>query len=343
MKLRGGVVGFGRMGLTHFSILNQHPNVQFVGVCDSSSFMLRNVRNYVGVDTYTSDKELIDSANLDFLIVATPTAYHSETVRMAVERGIHVFVEKPFSLSVEQGEELADLAARKGVVNQVGYVVRFNEIFAKVRELVANGTLGELLSFKMEMYGPTVLKASKGSWRSKKQEGGGVLYDFASHAIDLVNFVIGCPERVSGSVLQSIYSTHVEDAVYSTFLHAGGVNGRLLANWSDPSYRKPKYNMEVLGRNGKIVADLHMLKLFLRESPEGSEYPAGWNARYLPDYAESVRFYVRGNEFTRQLDYFIDCILKGEPAMTCTFADGALTDKVISMITADAGEVVSHG
>jgi scyllo-inositol 2-dehydrogenase (NADP+) len=340
LKLRGGVVGFGRMGLTHFSILNGHPNVEFVGVCDSSSFMLRNIRNYVGVETYSTDWELIDKAKPDFLIVATPTAYHAETVRRAIDRGIHVFVEKPFSLSVKEGMELADLAQKKGIVNQVGYVVRFNEIFEKVRELVAGGALGELLSFKMEMHGPTVLKASKSSWRSKKQEGGGVLYDFASHAIDLVNYVIGEPEKVTGSILQSIYSSHVEDAVYSTFVHGGGVNGRLLANWSDPSYRKPKYNMEVLGRNGKIIADLHMLKIFLREAPAGGEFSTGWNARYLPDYARPVRFYVRGNEFTRQLDYFIDCILENRPAAVCTFADGARTDRVIGLITADAGEGV---
>jgi predicted dehydrogenase len=336
--LRGAVIGFGRMGLTHFSILNNHPEVQFVAVCDSSSFMLKNIGKYSGIETFKDYHKMIDSLELDFVIVATPTGMHAEIVKYAIQNNVHIFVEKPFALNVQQGEELVGMLKGKKLVNQIGYVIRFNDVFIQVKKLLDAGVLGDLLTFKMEMYGPTLLKDAKSSWRSKKKEGGGCLYDFASHGIDLINYLIGAPDEITGSVLQSIHSVNVEDSVSSTFLYKNGVRGNLLVNWSDPSYRKPAYRFEALGRSGKIIADLHAYKVFFRAKPELDGFTQGWNQRYVTDFVEPVRFYVRGFEYTRQLDYFIDCILENRPSDVCSFEHGLETDTVIECIRKE-GEI----
>ncbi len=330
--LRGAVIGFGRMGLTHFSILNNHPEVQFVAVCDSSSLTLKNIGKYAGVETFKDYRKMIDRSDLDFVIVATPTGMHAEIVKYAIQSNLHTFVEKPFALNVRQGEELVEMLKGKKLVNQTGYVIRFNDVFIQVKKLLDAGVLGDLITFKMEMYGPTLLKNTKSSWRSKKQEGGGCLYDFASHSIDLINYLIGVPDKVTGSVLQSIHSVNVEDSVSSTFLYKNGGRGNLLVNWSEPSYRKPAYRFEALGRSGKIIADLHAYKVFFRAKPELDGFTQGWNQRYVTDFFEPVRFYVRGFEFTRQLDYFIDCILENRPSEICSFEHGLETDTVIERI-----------
>ncbi|NQT01779.1 MAG: Gfo/Idh/MocA family oxidoreductase [Planctomycetes bacterium] len=330
--LRGGIIGFGRMGLTHFSILNNHPEVQFVAVCDSSSFMLKNIGKYTGVEKFKDYRKMIDRSDLDFVIIATPTGMHAEIVKYAIQNNLHVFVEKPFALNVRQGEELVEMLNGKKLVNQIGYVIRFNDVFIQVKKLLDAGVLGELLTFKMEMYGPTLLKDAKSGWRSKRKHGGGCLYDFASHSIDLINYLIGVPDEIAGSVLQSIHSVNVEDSVSSTFLYKNGVRGNLLVNWSDPSYRKPAYRFEALGRSGKIVADLHAFKIFFREATSLDGFTQGWNQRYVTDFVEPVRFYVRGFEFTRQLDYFIDCILENRPSGVCSFEQGFETDTVIERI-----------
>lgn len=334
--LRGAVVGFGRMGLTHFSILNNHPDVKFVAVCDSSSFILQNVAKHMGLATFTDHWKMIDSTDLDFAIIATPTALHAEAVGHAIERGLHVFVEKPFGLNPDQGEHLVNLVKGKKLVHQVGYVIRFNDVFIEVKKLLAAGVIGDLLVFKMEMNGPTVLHNVKSGWRSKKMEGGGCLYDFASHSIDLINYLIGPPDEIIGTVLQSIHSTGIEDAVSSTFVYENGLRGNLLVNWSDPSYRKPAYRFEVQGRKGKIIADLHAYKVFFRDPPLFDGFTQGWNQRYVTDFVEPVRFYVRGFEFTRQLDYFIECVVHGQPNHMCSFENGLAADKVISRIRKNA-------
>jgi predicted dehydrogenase len=221
-------------------------------------------------------------------------------------------------------------------VNQVGYVVRFSDVFMQVKRLLDLQALGHLVAFKMEMNGPTVLHDAKGNWRSSKSTGGGCLYDFASHAIDLVGYLLGRPDHVIGSVLQSVYSATVEDAVSTTFVYNSGLRGNLLANWSDPSYRKPAYRFEVLGKEGKIIADLHTYKVFFRDQPRLSEFLSGWNERHITGFVQPCRFYLRGFEFTRQLDYFIDCICGRQQGGIASFAEGLQTDLVIAQIRKDA-------
>ncbi len=334
--LRGAIIGFGRMGLTHFSILAQQPKVDLVAVCDSSSFMLKNAAKYMNVDTFSDPETMLAERDLDFVVISTPTATHADAVTMAIDKGLHVFVEKPFALNAEQGHAVLRRLQTGPVVNQVGYVLRFSDVFIEVRKLLDAGVIGEVLSFKMEMYGPTVLHGAKGSWRSKKSEGGGCLYDFASHAVDMVNYLIGEPDEVTGTVFQSIYSVGIEDAVTSTFLYKSGVQGSFHVNWSDPSYRKPTYRFEAFGRNGKIIADLHAYRLFLRSKVDHDGFTEGWNQRYVTDFFQPVQFYLRGFEFTRQLDHFVDCMLHGRTSPISSFEQGYQTDVVIERLRQDA-------
>jgi len=336
--LRGALVGLGRMGLTHLSILRNHPKVNFVAICDSSSFVLRNVGKYIGIEAFKDYRKMIDEVDLDFVIVATPVRLHIEVVKYAVQNNLHVFVEKPFCLDAAQGSEIVNMVNGKNLVNQVGYVLRFNDVFRDVKKLLQAKVIGDPLFFKMEMSGPTVLKNSESTWRSKRSEGGGCLRDFASHSIDLVNYLLGAPEQVVGTVLKKIYSKNVEDAVYSTFLYRNGLLGHVRVNWSDPSHRKPTYRVEILGRNGKMIADPHTCKLFLKNAPVDGEFTSGWNMRYITDLTKPVRFYVRGNEFTQQLDYFIDCIFNGSYGNMCSFADGLATDSIIEKLIKNSAE-----
>jgi predicted dehydrogenase len=338
MMLQGGIIGLGRMGITHFSILHCHPDVQIAAVCDTHSFVRKNAEAYLGVKAYSDYEEMLEETKLDFVVVATPTAAHKDAVECALQHRLHVFVEKPFTLNPKQGRELVLLAQEARTVNQVGYVVRFNDVFMQVKKLLSCEVLGKLLSFKMEMSGPTVLHDVKGSWRSKGDAGGGCLYDFASHAVDLINYLIGAPDNVSGTVLQPIHSTHVEDAMCTTYFYRNGLWGNLIVNWSDASYRKPTYRLELLGKNGKIIADMHSYKIFFRYKPTMPGFTEGWNQRYVTDFAEPVRFYLRGFEFTRQLDYFIDRIKGNRLGGICSFANGLETDEVIARIRESAQE-----
>ena len=337
-----GFIGFGRMGITHFAILNTHPSVEIAAVCDQSNTMMKILHRYADVKTYSDYREMINESKLDFVIISTPTDSHTEIIKYAIDNDLHTFSEKPFALTVADGRESLLHLEGKALVNQVGYVNRFNEVFMEVKKLLDTGVIGEVKNFSSEMYGATVLKDSKASWRGKKKAGGGCMYEFASHCIDLVVYLLGKPDRVVGSIMQSIYSSDVEDLVSSNFIYNNGCSGTVMVNWSDETYRKPTNIVTIFGTKGKIVADKHAYKVFLKEADQNNGFHKGWNTRYITDFAKSVRYYVRGNEFTRQLDYFVDCIEQGRAENISSFAEALKTDIIMEEITKDAARSLAE-
>jgi len=230
---------------------------------------------------------------------------------------------------------LSNLSGKK-LVNQVGYVNRFNEVFSETKRLIEKGVIGDIKTFSSEMYGATVMKDAKSGWRGKRGTGGGCLYEFASHCIDLVIFLCGLPDGVKGSILQSVYSSGVEDIVTSSLIYKNGCTGTIIVSWSDPTYRKPTNIVKISGTKGKIISDKHTYKIFLKDDDPSGQFKKGWNTKYLINFTKGVRFYVRGNEFSHQLDYFIDCIKKGSTSNIASFSESFKTDILIEKIRQDA-------
>lgn len=334
--LKAGLIGFGRMGITHMSILNAHPAVKICAVCDQSSTMLNILNKYVDFSVYQDYRKMIADNGLDFVVISTPSDSHSEIINYCIDKNLHIFTEKPFGMTTEEGKKSLELLKGKNLVNQVGYVNRFNEVFMEVKDLLGKGVIGDIKNYKSEMYGATVLKDSKASWRAKKNTGGGCMYEFASHCIDLALYLFDQPDYVRGSVLQSVYSSDVEDMVSSTFYHDKGFTGNILVNWSDEAFRKPTNIITVFGTKGKIIADKHAYKIYLREENPQYGFHKMWNTRYITDFVQSVRFYVRGNEFTRQLDYFVEGIETGRQENISGFEEGLKTDTWMEKIVEDA-------
>jgi len=152
---------------------------------------------------------------------------------------------------------------------------------------------------------------------------------------------VGVPDRIVGSVMQSIYSSGVEDLVTSTFIYDNGCSGTIASNWSDETYRKPANIFTIIGSKGKIVADKHEYKIYLKQADPESGFHKGWNTRYITEFAEPVRFYVRGNEFTLQLDHVIDCIENNRFDTVCDFSEALKTDRIIEEIRHDAAHSMS--
>ena len=334
--LKIGIIGFGRMGITHFSIINSHPSVELKAVVDTSSTILSLLKKYTGTKSYNDYMKLFRNETLDAVIICTPPKLHYPIAMMAAENNIHVFLEKPCTLNKMQANELAKEFEKKRLVNQVGYVNRFNDIFVEVKRFLDKNLIGNVIRFKSEMYSATILKSDSGSsWRDSRESGGGATIDMAAHAIDLVNYLIGKPDKITGSNLTKIFSSNVEDAVNATFLYSNGTTGILNVNWSDESYRKPTNKIEIFGSRGKILADQHGIKIFCKEKSKSENLRKGWNTIYITDIFSPVPFYVRGNEFTSQLYHFIECIIDEHKLNNCTFKDASDTLNVIEKIIKD--------
>lgn len=331
------VVGLGKMGISHLSMVRALPGVELVGVVDATGYLLSVLKKYTGVSTYSSIDKLLESEQPDAVIVATPSRLHYPMVKQLLDAGVSVFCEKPFTLSGEEGEELTKLADRRGLVTQVGYHNRFVGAFAEVKRLLDLGAIGEVTHGLAEAYGPVVLKPEGGTWRSKSSEGGGCLYDYAAHPLNLINWYLGQPVGVGGTVLNRIFSNEIDDEVSSTLYYPDGKTVSVSVNWSDESVRKMTTRITLWGTGGRIFADRQEVQVYLREDsviPEG--YQPGWNVRYTTELTDQVDFYLRGEEYTAQLAHFVERVRAKQIDGINTFGSAVETDKLIERMIEDS-------
>ncbi|BBO81297.1 oxidoreductase [Desulfosarcina ovata subsp. sediminis] len=332
--IKVGIVGLGRMGMSHCAIVRAQTDADVIAVCEPSVFVASAVKKYAGIPFYKDYRKMIDSVDLDCVFITTPTRFHFEMVDYALDAGLHVFVEKPFCLNPEHGEYLVKKASTKGLVNQVGYHNRFIGTFREAKRIVAEGEIGDVYHVLGEAYGPVVLKESGKTWRSNTNEGGGCLYDYATHVVNLIGFVFEHPKSVSGTILQSVYSCDVDDTVFSTLHFKNGVFGRLSVNWSDETYRKMSTQLTIFGKRGKIIVDAQELKVYFRNTPN-NVYEKGWNMRWVTDLSPEVGFYLRGEEYSAQIEYFFDCIKNLTNDNVNSFECAHTTDCVVNMLRTD--------
>jgi predicted dehydrogenase len=332
------LIGAGKMGISHLSILGAHPDVQITGVSDTSKMVLDVFKKFTTFPGFTDYEQMLNEVDADAVFVAVPTKFHASMIRKVLEKGKHVFAEKPFCLSVEEGKELVEMAAARKLVNQVGYHNKFVGTFRELKKIVQGGYLGELFHFTGEAYGPVVIRPKQGNWRADPAEGGGCLMDYASHVIDLINDTVGPIQKVKGAVLKPLFSKSVDDSVSSLLELSNGLSGVLLVNWSDITYRKMSTSITVQGSKGKIICDANELKVYFNsnEFPEG--YSKGWNVKYVTDLTDPVDFYLRGEEYSAQVDYFIKAVQGKVPNTINSFQSAWHTDKVISLIKQSANQ-----
>lgn len=334
--MRVAVVGLGKMGLAHLAQIMMVDGVEVVAVCDSAAFMLGLLRSQTGLHVCSDYRAMLDQVALDAVVIVTPSRSHVAMARAALERGLHVFCEKPLTLSPQDSEMLCELADARGLINQVGYHHRFMGTFREVKRLLDAGAIGAVSHASAEAYGPVVLRPAGATWRARREEGGGCLYDYAAHPINLLNWYMGRATGVGGTALNRIFSANTEDEVHAT-LFFERASARVAVNWSDESQRKMCTKVTIWGSTGRIYADRQEVQLFARNGarlPHG--YHVGWNTRYTTDLTVPVGFYVRGEEYAAQFEHFVAAVRGESVASENDFASAAETDRVLAMLLADA-------
>lgn len=338
--VRVGVVGMGKMGLSHLAIVNAHAGVELAAVCDSAKFVLDVLGKYTGIAGFTDYEKMLAEVPLDAVLIATPSTLHAPMVRAALAKGLHVFCEKPFCMSAAEGAELAASARATGRVCQVGYHNRFIGSFREVKRLIDTGALGRVSHVLAEAYGAVVMKPTATTWRTSRAQGGGCLYDYAAHPINLVNWLLGTPKTVTGAVLNPIFSAETDDEVHGTLRFDDGVTAQVSVNWSDPSVRKMTTRLTIWGTAGRLYADRQEVQVFMRDDAElPPGYVAGWNVKYTTELSDPVDFYLRGEEYSAQIDAWIAAIGAGDLDGENSFESAVATDATLEMFIANDNAV----
>jgi predicted dehydrogenase len=325
-----GVIGVGKMGLSHLAIANSTLGLEVVAVCDSSKMLLRTIGKNTGKAGYSDYRKMLSSHTLDGVIISVPSALHYDIAMQCIEQRINIFIEKPLTLNYEDSLKLCSLAEECGVFGQVGYVNRYNPIFQHLTRLIDEAVIGEILNYEARMAGGVVIKPSKKGWRNDYGKGGGCLYDYGSHCIDLAVYFFGEAVSVQSAVLKNIYSSSVDDLLLAILRHDEGYCGSIHVNWSDKSLRKAGNHLEVLGTSGKILANKQEIKIFVDKDNEYHKLHKGWNEIYITDLDTCVGYYLRGEDFSRQMEAFSARLNDSVSPVVSSLATAAVTDRLIA-------------
>jgi predicted dehydrogenase len=134
--LKVGVLGAGHLGKIHLRLLNESPKYDLIGFFDPDDIIGKKVATEFGYTHFENINELIDA--VDVVDIVTPTLSHYDCAKKAMEKGKHVFIEKPITNTLEEAEELLDLEVKHGIKGQVGHVERFNPAFSSVKDKIHN-------------------------------------------------------------------------------------------------------------------------------------------------------------------------------------------------------------
>ena len=150
-KIKLAVIGLGKMGLSHLSIAGAHPSIELVAAVDTATMVTDFLQKFSDIPCFNDTKKMLEQVTPDAVIIAVPTKYHAPLIQEFLEKNIHVFAEKPFTLNAADANRLTELAASKKLVNQVGYHNQFLGTFKELKKLLQIGA--SYVSRSMRYYG----------------------------------------------------------------------------------------------------------------------------------------------------------------------------------------------
>ena len=270
-KIRLGIVGLGNMGSGHFYnvFAGKCPSVEVTAVCDINSDKLEKVKEYSSVTRFTDSNEMLDSGLVDAVLIAVPHYDHPTIAIECFKRKIHVLTEKPAGVYARQVREMNEAAEKSGVKFGIMFNQRTNPMYAKAREIVQNGELGELkrMVWIITNWYRTQAYYNSGSWRATwSGEGGGVLLNQAPHNLDLWQWIFGMPKRIRAFCdFGKYHNIDVEDDVTIFGEYENGATATFISTTGDACGTN---RLEITGDKGKIVIEHGKLKWWKLSVPE---------------------------------------------------------------------------
>lgn len=298
------IVGFGKLGILHSSLVNVHQMVKLKAIVEPSYLIrfflkkrLKNINYYKNIEKVLSSNEKID-----FFIITTPNFTHHSLCNKILENNKSFFVEKPLCLNSYQAKNILDNERETKTYNQVGYMYRYCQTYKLVKKIIKKKLLGNIKNFKAEMYSSQVLKTVKRNWRyDKKLSGGGVLTTQNSHLVDLLNWFFGKPKSIT-ALTKYIYSKNVEDEVFCK-LEYDAYKGNLETSWSRPGYRNLTTKLKIFFEKGNLVVDED--SLLINSKINKSFLKKGKNYFNKAKLYEPCFYDLGGNYYSHQLEDYI--------------------------------------
>jgi predicted dehydrogenase len=323
--LKAAVVGVGSIGRHHARVYSQLDTVELVSVADVDESRLATAAHRHKIRTYASYHEMFDRERPQLVSIAVPTVHHREVALAAIERGIHILIEKPVCPSVEEARELIAAADAAGVALATGHIERFNGAIAELKPRILSGEIGKLFQLHGRRLSPF-----PGYIRDV-----GVVMDLATHELDIMQHLAGSPvEHVYAEVDRNVHEQH-EDMLTGILRFRNGVVGVLDINWLTPAKLR---ELRVTGERGMFLVDYISQDLFFYENRIA---PSQWDAMALfrgVEEGNMLKLRVSKVEpLEAELRSFVEAIMGGTPPLV-TGLDGLRAVALARLLLCSAQE-----
>jgi predicted dehydrogenase len=304
------IYGFGRMGLTHYSILKGlNPEIKFT-VVEPSKILRKLLKQNLKADFYDNDSTF--NEGFDITLITTPPFIHLKLIKNCIKRGDNkIFVEKPFGGFTNINYDSS--YASKNIY--IGYVLRFNPCVQWVK---SNINQENIVSISGQYLSNTLVSKPIG-WRNGSFSG--VLNEVGSHVLDLIQYISGETQFDVLEVEKESVVSDIDDIVKAKIKTKNNISISLYFNWVKKDVRKPLFGLEIKMNDGdSYLIDQQQVKHL---NPDGSLK----NRVSVTDIAETVPFYLRGIDFTKQM---LELLENGNEMATLN--DGLAVNKLMNKI-----------
>ncbi len=327
--LRVGVIGYGYWGPNIVRNFQALDACEVVAVCDRKPAALqRAIRAYPGVRQVTEAADILTAPDIDAVAIITPVWTHFQLAKAALENGKHVFVEKPFVSTSQQGEELIELADRRNLRIMVDHTFLFGGAVKKIRELIEGNVLGPLYYFDST-------RVNLGLF----QHDVSVVWDLAPHDLSIMDYVIADkPEAVVATGAKHLNGQ--ADMAFITVYFPGNVVAHINVNWLSPV----KVRTTLIGGRDKMLVwnDLEVDEK-IKVYDKGVDITNGEGVYELLVSYRSGDIWAPKVDQTEalkvELSYFTDCVLNDKTPMN----DGRAGLRVVKLLEAADQSIVHRG
>ncbi len=319
-KVRVGIIGVGNMGGAHAwqIFCGNIPNMELTALCDNNQTHLESVQErFPSIPTFADHHALLASGLTDAVIIATPHYLHPPIAIDAFAAGQHVLTEKPAGVYVKQIRAMNEAAEKSGKIFGIMFNQRTNPLFAKARELVQGGELGELkrMVWIITNWYRSQHYYDSGSWRATwSGEGGGVLMNQAPHNLDLWQWICGMPQTVRAVCpVGKYHSIEVEDEASIFAEYENGATATFLTSTGEyPGTNR----LEIGGTRGKLVIEGGKLTHWrLKESERDVCFGSEKSSPSIETEVTVIEQTERESAHSGILQNFAGAILHGEPLL----------------------------
>ena len=317
--VRFGIVGIGGIAQTHARSISQIPEARLAAVCDIAQERAEAMARDTDAKVFTDYREMIDSGELDAVVVATPHSAHPEISIYALEKGLHVLSEKPLAEQVNAARKLAEAAQRSSAKFAINFQMRTFPVYQRTKQILASGELGNLhrvmwqatRMFRSQAYFNSV--NWRGTWAG---EGGGVLLNQYPHHLDLFQWFFGMPRRVTAFVQFGKYhDIETEDDATAFLEFDDGKTAVLITATGD---HPGTDRLDVAGDRGKLVLEdnriaIDKLPCALAEFSRTTDVKFGGPA---PAEHLQYSFPEKSGAYEKLFRNFVDAILHDTPLLS---------------------------